>query len=152
MAYTTVEARQHLLDQLAGAGGKLGIALAYLGEAYEQLDEHAAGQLEDELFRPVRKAYGLIKRDHAEFAGRHGLPPGMSEPAHPQVLPDQAKGAIDHALDAVGEADGILAALQDSMLPVEVGDPRLRAALTQARQLLAGLSEQARLLVRTLGR
>jgi hypothetical protein len=152
MTYTTVEARQHLLDQLAGAGGKLGVALAYLGEAYEQLDEYAGERLEDELFRPVRKAYGLLKRGHAEFATRHGLPPGMSEPEPPQVLPDNAKGAIDHALEAVGEADGVLAELQDSMLPVEVGDPELRATLAQVRQLLGGLPEQARQLVRTLGR
>ncbi len=152
MAYTTVEARQHLLDQIAAAGEKLGVALAYLGEAYEQLDDHTGERLEEELFRPVRRAYGLVKRDHAEFAGRHGLPPGTFEPAHPQVLPGNAKGAIDNAVEAVGEADGILATLQDSMLPVEVGDPELRAGLAQIRQLLGGLSEQARQLVRTLGR
>ncbi len=152
MAYTTVEARQHLLDQLAGAGERLGLALAYLGEAYEQLDEYAGERLEDELFRPIRKAYGLLKRDHAAFAVRHELPAGMPEPEPPQVLPDNPKGAIDHALEAVGEADSVLAELQDSMLPVEVGDPELRAALAQVRQLLGGLPEQARLLVRTLGR
>jgi hypothetical protein len=152
MTYTTVEARQHLLGQLAGAGERLGVALTYLGEAYEQLDEYAGERLEDELFRPVRKAYGLLKRGHAGFAGRHGLPPGMSEPEPPQVLPDNAKGAIDDALEAVAHADGILAELQDSMLPVEVGDSELRAALAQVRQLLGGLPEHARQLVRTLGR
>jgi hypothetical protein len=152
MAYTTVEARQHLLDQVAGASGKLGLALAYLGEAYEHMDENAAERLEDELFRPARKAYGLLKRDYAAFASRHGLPPGMPEPEPPRVLPDNARGAIDDALEAVAHADGVLVELQDSMLPVEVGDPELRATLAQVRQLLGGLPEQARQLERTLGR
>ncbi|MGH2853366.1 MAG: hypothetical protein ACRDLF_04130 [Solirubrobacteraceae bacterium] len=152
MAYTTLEARQNLLDRVEGAAEQLGIALAYLGEAYEHLDDNAAERLEDELFRPVRKAYGLAKRDYAMFAVRHGLPPRAPEPKQPQVLPSDAKSAIDSALEAVGEADGILAELQDSMLPVEVGDAELRAALAQVRRLLGGLPEQARQLVRTLGR
>jgi hypothetical protein len=152
MAYTTLEARRQLLDRVASATEKLGIALAYLGEAYEHLDEYAAERLEDELFRPVQKAYGLAKRDYAEFASRHGLPPDKLEPEHLQVLPSGPKGAIDSALEAVAEADGILSALQDSMLPVEVGDPELRSGLAQVRRLLGGLPEQARRLVRTLGR
>jgi hypothetical protein len=152
MAYTTLEGRQHLLEQIAGAAEQLGAALAHLGEAHEHLDEHAAERLEEELFRPVRRAYGLAKRECSEFAARHGLPPFTLEPKHPQVLPSDAKGAIDSAVEAVGGADGILAALQDSMLPVEVGDPQLRSAIAQMRQLLGGLREQARQLVRTLGR
>jgi hypothetical protein len=152
VTYTTVEAREHLLDRIAAAAEKLGVALAYLGEAYEQLDENAAERLEEELFRPVQKAYGLVKRDYAEFAARHGLPPRTFEQEHSQVLPGNAKGAIGSALAAVGGADGVLAALQDSMLPVEVGDPELRAALAQVRRLLGGLPERARQLVRTLGR
>jgi hypothetical protein len=152
MAYTTLEARQRLLGNIAEAAERLGVALAYLGEAYEHLDEHAAERLEVELFRPVRKAYGLAKSEYAKFAERHGLPPQALEPEHLQVLPSDAKGALDSALEAVGEADGILAALQDSMLPVEVGDPELRSTLAQVRRLLGGLPEQARQLVRTLGR
>ncbi len=152
MTYTTLEARQHLLEQIASAAERLGAALAYLGEAYEHLDEHAAERLETELFRPVRKAYGQAKRDCAEFAARHGLAPLAFEPAHPQVLPSDAKSAIGSAVEAVEEAEGILAALQDSMLPVEVGDPQLRSGLAQVRQLLGGLPKQARQLVRTVGR
>jgi hypothetical protein len=152
MAYTTLEARQHLLDRVAEAAERLRVALAYLGEAYEHLDEHTAERLEEELFRPIQKAYGLAKRDCAAFASRHGLPPNTLEAEHPQVLPSDAKGAIDSAVEAVREADGILAALQDSMLPVEVGDPQLRAALAQIRQLLGALPERARQLVRTVGR
>jgi hypothetical protein len=52
----------------------------------------------------------------------------------------------------VGEADGDLAQLQDSMIPVEVGDAELRAGLAEVRALVGGLRWQARDLVRTLGR
>ncbi len=152
MTYTTTEGREQLLGSIAGAAEKLGVALAYLGEAYEQLDEQTAQRLEDELFRPLQKAYGVVKRDYAEFAERHGLPPRAFEPEHSQVLPSDAKSAIGRAIEAASAADGTLAALQDSMLPVEVGDPELRATLAQVRRLLGGLPEQARQLVRTLGR
>ena len=47
---------------------------------------------------------------------------------------------------------GELAALQDSMLPIEVGDSELRAGLQEVRELLGQLRHQARELVRTLGR
>jgi hypothetical protein len=53
---------------------------------------------------------------------------------------------------AVGRADNALATLQDSMLPVEVGDPELRAALADLRELVGTLEVRARELVRTLGR
>ena len=62
------------------------------------------------------------------------------------------KGFVDGALDAAGRADGELAALQDSMLPIEVGDSELRAGLQEVRELLGQLRHQARELVRTLGR
>jgi hypothetical protein len=152
VAYTTAEGREELLARVADAAEKLRSALAYLSEAYEQLDEYAGERLEEELFRPAQKAYGQVKRDSAEFAERHGLSPLALEPQQPRVLPGPAKGAIDTALVAIGEADAILAALQDSMLPVEVGDPELRAALARVRRLLGDLPERARQLVRTLGR
>ncbi len=62
------------------------------------------------------------------------------------------KGFIDAAVDAAGRADGELAALQDSMLPVEVGDAELRAGLQEVRELIGELRGRARELVRTLGR
>ena len=49
------------------------IALAALGAAYEQLDEHNADRLEAELFGPVQRAYGRAKSTHAQFADRDGL-------------------------------------------------------------------------------
>jgi hypothetical protein len=152
MAYTTVEGRQQLLDSLAGAVEELGFALASLGEAYEQLDEHAAERLEAGLFRPVRMAYGRAQRTHADFADRYGLPGRTFEPRSPGAPSSGARGFIDSAVAAVEGADSALAALQDSMLPVEVGDPELRAGIAETRERLGGLRGQARELVRVLGR
>ena len=46
----------------------------------------------------------------------------------------------------------MLADLQDSMRPVEVGDAELRAGLAEVRALLAPLPDRAREILRTLGR
>jgi hypothetical protein len=152
MAYTTVEGRQELLDALAGAIDQIGLALASLGAAYEQLDEPTADRLEEELFGPVQVAYGRAKRTHAEFAGRHGLTSPTFEAPSPGLPSTGSKGFIEAAVNAAGAADGALAALQDSMLPVEVGDAEVRAGLMEVRELLGGVRERARELVRTLGR
>jgi hypothetical protein len=53
---------------------------------------------------------------------------------------------------AVGRADSTLAQLQDSLLPIEVGDAQMRAALAELRHLVGGLAERAREIVRTIGR
>ena len=50
------------------------------------------------------------------------------------------------------QAEQWIADLQDSMLPVEVGDEQLRAGLSETRSLLAPLPARASELVRTLGR
>jgi hypothetical protein len=55
-------------------------------------------------------------------------------------------------VDAVEDADVSLASLQDSMLPVEVGDAELRGGLAEVRELLGDLRGRARDFVRTLGR
>lgn len=152
MAYTNAQARQQLLDALALAADEIGVALANLGEAYEQLDTSTAERLEDQLFRPVQTAYGQAQRLHAEFAGRYGLPTHRFEAAHPQVREHDAKGIIARAAASVERADATLATLQDSMLPVEVGDPPLRAGLEQVRVLLGAIGRQTREITRTLGR
>jgi len=152
MVQTTAEARQQLLDTLAEATDQIGSALASLGAAYEQLDERSADKLEEELFRPVQLAYGRARRTHAEFAGRTGLASRAFEPASAGLPSIGAKGFIDDAVVAVGRADNALATLQDSLLPVEVGDPELRAALAELRKLVGGLALNARELVRTIGR
>src|SRR5829696_8055057 len=153
MTYVTNEARQDLLDGIADAIDEIGEALAALGAAYEQLDEHTADRLEAELFRPVQVAYGRAQRAHAGFAERYGLPGRTFAPGTAGVLPSQGVRAyLERAVDAVGSADDILADLQDSMLPVEVGDAELRAGLADVRAHVARLREHARELVRTLGR
>ncbi len=152
MAYTTVAGRQQLLDSLAGATDELGLALASLGEAYEHVDEHAGERLEEGLFRPVRTAYGRAQRVYSAFAERSDLPGRSFEPRPPGAPSGGAKGNIDSAIEAVEKADGELATLQDSMLPVEVGDAELRAGIADVREHLGGLRGQARELVRVLGR
>jgi hypothetical protein len=152
MAQTTVEARQQLLDTLAEAIEDIGFALASLGAAYEQLDVTHADELEEELFRPVQLAYGRARRMHAQFADRHGLEGREFESSSPGLPSTGAKGFIDNAVVAVGKADHALAELQDSMLPVEVGDPELRAGLADLRGLVGNLAQRAREVVRTIGR
>ncbi|HEY2631652.1 MAG TPA: hypothetical protein VGI26_04665 [Solirubrobacteraceae bacterium] len=152
MTYTTVEGRQQILDALGAAADEIAMALALLSEAYEHLDEGTAERLEEELFRPLQGAYGRAKREHAGFAQRHDL--GGREFATPSpVAPSSGtKGLIDAAVDAASRADGMLGELQDSMLPVEVGDTELRAGVSNVRELLAGARARARELVRVLGR
>ena len=149
MTYAASEARQELLDTVAEAVDDLGAALASLGAAYEQLDEHSADRLEQELFRPVQSAYGRARRTYTEFAGRHGLPSRSFEPAAPGA---PSHGVRDMALEAVERADDGLAELQDSMRPVEVGDAELRAGLAKVRELIGVLPDRTRELLRRWGR
>jgi hypothetical protein len=152
MAYVTAEARQELLDALAAATDDIGAALGALGDAYEQLDDVSADQLEEALFGPVQAAYGRAKRTHTEFADRHGLPRHAFASPAPGAPSRGVKGFLDQAVDAVARADASLAALQDSMMPVEVGDPELRAGLSEVRRRLDGVSSHARQFVSRLGR
>jgi len=152
MTYTNAQARQQLLDAVAQAIEEIAFALAALGEAYEQLDEQSADRLEGELFKPVQSAYGRAQRTFSEFAARHDLPSRTFGPAPSGAPSHGVKGFLDSAVDGVARADGTLATLQDSMLPVEVGDPELRAGLEEVRKLLGGISGRARQFLRTLGR
>lgn len=152
MPYTTADARQQLLDTVAEAADELGVALASLSEAYEQLDEGNADRVEEQLFRPVQLAYGRARRAHAAFAERHDLPGRTFEAAIAGAPSRGVKGFLDSAVAAIAAADRLLATLQDSMLPVEVGDAQLRADLEQVRALVAGLGARARELLRTFGR
>lgn len=152
MSYTNAEARQDLLDIVAEAIDELAVALAALGAAYEQLDERSADELEEQLFRPVQVAYGRAKRTHAAFAERTERPARGFEAAVPGAPSNGAKGFVDIAVKAVSAADVVLSTLQDSMLPVEVGDRELRTGLGEVRELIAPLPGRARQVVRTVGR
>ena len=152
VAYSTAEARQELLDDVAAATDDLGVALAALGEAYEHLDDASGDRLEEALFRPVQVAYGRAKRTHAEFAQRVGIPGRtfvQPEPGHPS---QGVKGFIDTAVSATTRADDRLGALQDSLRPVDVGDAELRAGLSDVRRLIDGVPARARDLTRVIGR
>ncbi len=152
MAYSAADGRTQLLDTLADATDELGLALAALGEAYEQVDEHTGDVLEERLFRPVQLAYGRASRAHGQFAARHGLESRAFEARNPGLPSLGAKGFVESAVEAIREADGTLSTLQDSLLPVEVGDPQIRAELADLREIMGDLPHQARELLRTFGR
>jgi hypothetical protein len=152
VAYVANEARQELLDTIGEAIDEMGVAIAALGEAYEQLGTVPADKLEEELFRPIQAAYGRAKQTHADFAQRHGLPSGTFTSAIPGRPSTGVRGFVDNAVASAAEADAVLAELQDSMMPVEVGDPELRAGLAEVRDLLGAVSGRAREFIRTLGR
>ena len=107
VAYTTLEARQELLDTVAEAANEIGFASAYLAEAYEQLDEQSADRLEQECFRPVQQAYGRAKRTHTEFAGRHGLEPAAFDQQPAGLASQGAAVFIQRAVEAAEAADQI---------------------------------------------
>ena len=152
MAYRSSEARRDLLETVADATDELAVALAALGAAYEQLDTNTADRLEEQLFRPAQLAYGRARRVHSGFAERHGLPARSFEEASAGLPSQGVRGFIERAIDAIDAADDTLAELQDSMMPVEVGDAELRAGLASVRELIAQLQTRAPDLIRTLGR
>ncbi len=152
MTYQANEARAQLLDAVAEATDELAVALAALGAAYEVLDENTADRLEEQLFRPAQLAYGRAKRVHTAFAERHGLETRTFEEASAGLPSQGVRGYLDRAVDAIIEADDTLADLQDSMRPVEVGDPELRAGLAQIREIVGELQGRADRLISTLGR
>jgi hypothetical protein len=152
VAYTEAEARQQLLDDLAAPIDKLALALALLGMAYEQLDERTSERLEESLFRPVQLAYGRLQRTHGAFADRSGIERRVFSSASPGA-PSQTSGQLlETAADLIGQSDDAIGVLQDSMLPVEVGDVELRRGLADARLMLDGLPTKAHELVRVIGR
>lgn len=152
MPYSSAEGRQEILDALGGAADRLAVALGLLEGAYELADEHTAELLEENLFRPTQLAYGRLRRTHAEFAARSGLA-GREFPPAPEGAPARGlKGLVEEAAGEVATADRQLAELQDSMLPVEVGDQQLRAGLEEGRTLIGRVGPGSRELLRNFGR
>jgi hypothetical protein len=152
MARSALEAREQILTDLATAIDQLALATACLGVAYELLDDATADRLESELFRPVQKAFGRAKRTYSQFAGRFDLPTRSFESPSGGLPSQGVKLLIERAVVASAEGDHTVAELQDSMLPIEAGDPELRAGLAEVRDLVDGLPVQARGFLRTLGR
>ncbi len=152
MTYTTAQGRQQILDALAGAANDIALALACLAEAYERLDEASADRLERQLFRPVQLAYGRAQRTHGDFADRSGLASQAFESRSPGAVSQTTKDLVERAIEATRQAGQAVAELQDSMLPVEVGDARLRGDLAEIREIVGDIPAQGRELLRTLGR
>lgn len=151
MSYTSDSGRRQIIDDCVVGANLLSDALAALGEAYELLDDHTAEHMEESVFKPTQAALGQLKRTLGDFAARYGLPqPSFARsmipaPADPHVT-------LDRVADQVANADGALADLQDTLLPVEVGDAELRAGLSRTRTLITRVPAAAEELIRTLGR
>lgn len=152
MSYSAAAGRAQLLSELFTAGERIGMAVATLGEVYEWLDDQSADRLEEELFRPAQRALGRVRRAYTEFGARYEVPMRELTPAPPSGRPGDSRGAIERAADSLRTADETLATLQDSMLPVEVGDPELRRALAEVRELISPVPGRAAALLRVLGR
>jgi len=152
MSYSSADGRTQLLDVVGKAADHLAAALGLLSGAYELLDERSAERLEEDIFRPVQLAYGRLRRTHSEFAARYELPGREFEPGAEGAPARGLPGLLDSAVAEVLAADGELGTLQDSMLPVEVGDAELRAGLQDVRARLAGVPGAARAMMRTFGR
>jgi hypothetical protein len=152
MGYSAAEGRREILESVATATDQLAVALAVLGEVYEQLDEGSADKLEEVLFRPVQGAVGKARRTHQEFARRFRMPQRNFHAQSPGLPAHDPRAAIDRAADAIAEADHTLGELQDTLLPVEVGDQELRTGLSDVRTMIAPLPHRARELIRILGR
>lgn len=152
MTYSTAEARAEMLEEIGAAADDLAIALACLTEAYETLDDDAADALERDIFRPVQSAYGRLRRTHTEFASRYDLPQRTFAPRSPGAHSSDPKVYIERSVDSAAAVEEAIAALQDSLRPVDVGDPELRAGLSETRSLLADVPAHSRRMLRTFGR
>ena len=152
MPITTREARDQILDDLAVAVERLALAVACLGDAYEQLSVTSADRLEAELYRPAQRAFGRAMRTHSRFAALCGAD-GREFEQPPAGRPSQGvRSFVERTVEACGDADRRLSELQDSMLPIEFGDAELRSGLAETRELLAPMPTAAREFLRTLGR
>lgn len=151
MSYTTASGRQQIIDDTGVAVSTLDVALAEAGEAYEHLDERTADLMESAVFRPLQSAYSTLRRTRAEFAARYDLELTATGTA-PVRTPHDARTSLEGVADAVESADEVLSDLQDSLLPVEVGDRELRSGLAETRNLLDPIAGACDTLIRSLGR
>jgi hypothetical protein len=152
VAETDDEAHRQILDALGATADDLGEAVAALGVAYEQLDEQRADELEETLFRPVQRALGRAKRARSEFARIHQFPEADFGAASQPAPSTGVSGLVESAVASVQAAEDELVALQDSFLPVEFGDPALRAGISETRELIDPVRRAAREFLRTFGR
>lgn len=152
MSFSAREGRVELLDRLHSAAEELAVALACLSEAYELVPDQLADALEEQLFAPVQAAYALARRTASDFAARHRLSDPPAAEGSSGARSGDPRTYLARVLESVQRADAEIAELQDSMLPVEVGDRELRDGLTETRRLVAHAPGRARELLRTVGR
>jgi hypothetical protein len=152
MAYTSESARRQLLDELGQAADRLSSAINALGDAYEAADEGTAEVIEAQLFRPVQGAYGRAQRTRSGFADRHELSAEPLTPATAAAPSADPRVHLERAATAIEQADQVIAEMQDSMLPVEVGDREFRDGLAEVRELIAPAPSEARRLLGRIGR
>ena len=152
MSFTAREGRIQLLGELGQAVHELAVAVACLAEAYELVDEGLADTLERRLFGPTQAAYARARRAQMEFASRVGLSDVPGAPASSGTHSADPRDYLQRGLESVERADALIAELQDSMLPVEVGDRELRDGLSESRSLIAEVPGRTRELLRTVGR
>lgn len=153
MTYDTAQARRALLDELLGAAGDIAIAIAYASAAYDRLDDTSGDRLEEQVFAPLQKALGALRRAIDEFAARHGDPAARAGSPPPEPHASQGVAALlESCAAAARAADGHLSTLQDSLVLIDLGDADLRAGVSDARRRLGGVPAAQRTFVRTLGR
>src|SRR5205085_9204877 len=107
---------------------------------------------EGQLFRPGRSAYARARRTAIEFAERQSLPSPPFDAGSAPAYSADPRVHLQRAVDATERADHVIAEMQDSMLPVEVGDRQLRDGLSQTRELISAVPGHGRQLLRTIGR
>ena len=152
MTYAADDVRRDLLEAIGEAVDQLAAGVAALGGAYDLLDETAGDLLEAELFRPLQLAYGRLQRTATGFADRFGLEAPAFSPATQGAPSHGVAGFVELAREAVEEADGVLSSLQDSMMPVDVGDAELRAGLAEVRRLIGEVPGRAASFMSGFGR
>jgi hypothetical protein len=152
MTYTNIEGREQLLETLAVATDQIAEALGSVSAAHEELDDMNADRLEETVFAPIQRAYGLAKRTYTEFASRHDLPGRTFDQPQSGPSPASARELIDAASESAGAAEAALTSLQDERALIEVGDVELRAGLASVREAIGDVPKRADALLSTLGR
>ena len=130
VSYIAGEARQEMLDTLGDAIDEIAAALcgSRRGVRSSSARFPPTGSRRSCSARS-RPRTGVRSRPTPASPSGRGCPAGRSLPRLQGLPSTGIRGFVDSAVESVAEADAELAELQDSMMPVEVGDPELRAGL-----------------------
>src|SRR5215469_14164003 len=101
MSYTNQEGRERIVRDLASASEQIELALSYLTDAYELVDEGLADRIEEELFSPVQASFGRARRTLGEFTRRYQLRDSATPPAASGARPHGARELVQSAADAI---------------------------------------------------